>query len=185
MLTASGAVYVWWEPAPAVIERGAKNAGEDSLTTPSSQGVAFSVSLDTLQLPPLPQDTRVEDDKIKLIACGDNFVLALTEQTRLYYLDLTAAADPQHPHAGQGAPEDPEDSPARSRPSIARLEAEFLSGRRSWRYMKLFCDVDHLAKSGDYTNLPSSSSTRITHISAHFNSFAACESLCAYLVAVR
>ncbi|GAA6019579.1 hypothetical protein JCM11491_001344 [Sporobolomyces phaffii] len=172
VLTTGGDVFVWWEPGLARFDRGARAAGEDDLTSPSTQGVVFSLELDTLRLPPLPSVSAV-DDKIKLLACGDNFVVALTEHSRLYFLSLAAVPDPARPHGRQGALNDPEDSPVRSRESMARLDAEMLSGRRTWRLMTKFCNSEELANLESIRDAPLAQEVKITHVSAHFNHFAA------------
>ncbi|GAA5897494.1 hypothetical protein JCM5296_001142 [Sporobolomyces johnsonii] len=167
-LTVSGDVYVWWESGPALLDRAAEAAGELSLSSPSTEGVAFSLEVDTLRLPPLPSP-----EKIELIACGDNFILSLTDQSKLYFLDLSAVPDPSQPHAPQGARGDSEDSPARSRESRGRLDAQLMAGRRGWRLMRRFCDVEEVAKLEGFKERGIASGTQITHISAHFRSFAA------------
>ncbi|GAA6062144.1 hypothetical protein JCM10212_003179 [Sporobolomyces blumeae] len=169
ILTEDGEAFVWWQPAPAAMDRNAAQAGEDSLVSPSTEGVAFPLDIDTTRLPPLPSDS----DKTSILACGDNFVIALTDSSRLYFLDLSAVPDPQHPHAPQGARGDPEDSPARSRASRARLENEFVTRRRTWRVMSRFCEMDQVEKLPAFDDGKISSDTRITHVTAHFNSFAA------------
>lgn len=178
MLTKDGEVYVWWEQGLRRLERGAGDAGENDLSKPSEQGVLFALEVDTLRLPPLPTDSSSHkiDEKIKLLACGDNFIIALTDQSRLYYLSLEAVPDPARPHARQGAVNDPEDSPVRSRESMARLDAELLSGRRKWRSMSRFCEMEEISKLDEFKNKTISRDLRITHVSAHFNSFAACMS---------
>ncbi|GAA5925200.1 hypothetical protein JCM1841_004683 [Sporobolomyces salmonicolor] len=167
-LTISGDVYVWWESGPALLGRAAEAAGELSLSSPSTEGVAFSLEVDTLRLPPLPSP-----EKIVLIACGDNFILSLTDQSKLYFLDLSAVPDPTEPHAPQGARGDPEDSPTRSRESRGRLDAQFLTGRRGWRLMERFCRMEEVAKLDGFKEKGIAPGTQITHISAHFKSFAA------------
>ncbi|GAA5968717.1 hypothetical protein JCM11641_000708 [Rhodosporidiobolus odoratus] len=173
VLTMGGDVFVWLQTGPAVLERAAAQAGEQSLRSFSSQGVAFQLEMDTLGLPSLPSSSSFPDDKIEVIACGDNFILALTAASQLFYLDLSPIPQPNRPFAGQGARNDPEDSPIRSRASRERLEAEFVAGRRAWKRMTKFCDIDELKKLDGLDAASLRSSTRITHISAQFRSFAA------------
>ncbi|GAA5987077.1 hypothetical protein JCM5350_003750 [Sporobolomyces pararoseus] len=175
VLTKNGEVYVWWEQGLARLDRGATAAGEDDLSSPSSQGVTFPLEIDTLRLPPLSSSSNsdFEDDKIKLLACGDNFLVALTDCARLYFLSLSPVPDPAQPHARQGAINDPEDSPVRSRESMARLDAELVSGRRKWRLMNKFCETSEISKLGAFEKKPLGENVKITHVSAHFNSFAA------------
>ncbi|GAA5904446.1 uncharacterized protein JCM6883_006494 [Sporobolomyces salmoneus] len=172
VLSSRADVYVWWEQGSARLDRDARAHGEDSLTSPSTQGITFPRDIETLRLPPLP-DADSSDEKIKLLACGDNFIIALTNHSRLYFLSLSPVPDPARPHARQGAVNDPEDSPVRSRDSMARLDAEFLSGRRNWRLMSNFCEREEIAKLGEFKDKPLAENLKITHVSAHFNSFAA------------
>ncbi|GAA5848397.1 hypothetical protein JCM9279_006554 [Rhodotorula babjevae] len=170
VLTAGGDIYVWWGLAPAASDEGAAAAGEADLDDPSTQGVAFPLDLDTLRLPPLPSSSSTADP-VSLISCGDDFILALTRAGALYRLDLSPVAPgPNQQRVPPGAVNDPHDSPIRSRESRSRLEAAFVSGARSWTYLHRFCDMGEV---GRLEGLSASSGTRITHISAHFESFAA------------
>ena len=171
VLTAGGDIYVWWGLAPAASDEGAAAAGEADLDDPSTQGVAFPLDLDTLRLPPLPSSSSTADP-ISLISCGDDFILALTRAGSLYRLDLSPVAPgPNQLRIPPGALNDPHDSPIRSRESRSRLEAAFVSGARNWTCLRRFCDMGEV---GRIEGLSVSSETRITHISAHFESFAAC-----------
>ncbi|GAA5849559.1 hypothetical protein JCM8547_000497 [Rhodosporidiobolus lusitaniae] len=154
VLTKSGEVYVWWQPGSGPLGRAAAEAGENDLTTPSEQGVAFPLDIDTLR-PSHPSSPASPDDKIEVIACGDNFLIALTSSSQLYHLDLSPVFEPHRPLAGQGARDNPEDSPRRGRASVARLEAAFLDGRRTWKRMSRFCDSEEIEKLDD--SVPSSS----------------------------
>ncbi|GAA5966244.1 hypothetical protein JCM3765_002570 [Sporobolomyces pararoseus] len=175
VLTKNGEVHVWWEQGLARLDRGATAAGEDDLTSPSTQGVTFPLEIDTLRLPPLPSssDSEFGDEQIQLLACGDNFIVALTNYSRLYFLSVSPVPDPAQPHGRQGAINDPEDSPVRSRESMARLDAEFLSSRRKWRLMSTFCETSEISKLDGFKEKPLGENVKITHVSAHFNSFAA------------
>ncbi|KPV75230.1 uncharacterized protein RHOBADRAFT_53234 [Rhodotorula graminis WP1] len=173
VLTAGGDIYVWWGLAPAASDEGAAAAGEDDLDDPSSQGVAFPLDLDTLRLPPLPSSSSstLAADPISLISCGDDLILALTRTGTLYRLDLSPVApNPNQPRIPPGAFNDPHDSPIRSRESRSRLEAAFVSGARRWTCLRRFCDISEV---GRLEGLSVSGETRITHVSAHFESFAA------------
>lgn len=133
--------------------------------------MTFPLDVDTVQLPPLPAPASA-DDPISLISCGDDFILALTKAGKLFHLDLS----PVPPAPGQrrvppGAVNDPYDSPIRSRESRSRLEAAFLSGARAWTYLRRFCDMGEVAR---LEGVNATGETRITHVSAHFESFAAC-----------
>ncbi|GAA5830696.1 hypothetical protein JCM11251_001047 [Rhodosporidiobolus azoricus] len=173
VLTHAGDVYVWWQQGAGLLDRKAAEAGEQDLASFSTQGVAFPLQVDTLRLPSLPRSTAYQDDKIDLIACGDNFLIALTSASQLYYLDLSPVPDQGQPFAHQGARDDPDDSPVRSRASRARLEAEFVSGRRGWKRMSRFCDMDQVEQLDEFRERGLATRTRITHISAQFRSFTA------------
>ncbi|GAA6027607.1 hypothetical protein JCM8097_007944 [Rhodosporidiobolus ruineniae] len=173
VLTKGGDVYVWWQPGNGLLARKAAIAGESDLPSPSTQGVAFSLDLDTLRLPSLSRSSDAPDDKIDVLACGDNFLIALTASSQLYHLDLSPVPLPNQPFGGQGAQGDDEDSPIRSRASRARLEAEFLAGRRGWTRMSRFCDMDRVGELNGFRDTGIAPGTRITHVSAHYLTFAA------------
>ncbi|GAA5885629.1 hypothetical protein JCM6882_007502 [Rhodosporidiobolus microsporus] len=173
VLTNAGDVYVWWQQGSALLDRKAAEAGERDLASFSTQGVAFPLEIDTLRLPPLPPSPSHPEDKIELIACGDNFLIALTSASQLYHLNLSPVPDPARPLGHQGARDDPEDSPVRSRASRARLEAEFVAGRRGWRRMSRFCDMEEVGQLDAFRETGIAPGTRITHVSAQFHSFAA------------
>ena len=187
VLTASGAVWIWWEFGSAPLARLAKDAGEGDLTDVSTQGVTFNLQTDCTRLPDLPTPRRSANsrakpaepaDKITSIASGVNFMIALTNSSKLYYLDISPVDIPNQPlthHAG----EDAEDSPDRGRASRARLEAAFVSGERSWQLMSRFCDMEQVRTLPVWQTEGKSKpalETRITAISAHFHSFVACAS---------
>ncbi|BGP39721.1 hypothetical protein JCM10449v2_003672 [Rhodotorula kratochvilovae] len=172
VLTASGDIFVWWGLPPAACDEGATAAGEAGLSDPSSEGVAFPLDLDTLKLPPLPPSPA--DDPISLISCGDDFVIALTKAGQLFYLDLSPVpAGPGQRLVPPGANNDPHDSRIRSRESRGRLETAFLTGSRAWVYLRRFCEMNEVARLDGFRETGITSGTRITHISAHFDSFAA------------
>lgn len=50
--------------------------------------------------------------------------------------------------------------------------------------MKKFCDMDEVSKLEGFKEKAISKDTKITHVSAHFNTFAACESLVAFSVSI-
>ncbi|GAA5928330.1 hypothetical protein JCM10213_005709 [Rhodosporidiobolus nylandii] len=172
VLTQGGDVYVWWQPGPARLDDGAAQAGERDLASPSAQGVSFLLEMDTLRLPALPPSPAHPDDKIEVIACGDNFLVALTSASQLYYLDLSPVPLPNQPFAHQGARDDQEDSPVRSRASRERLAAEFVAGRRGWKRMSRFCDMSEVEQLDSFKEKGLAAGTRITHVSAQFRSFA-------------
>ncbi|GJN89046.1 hypothetical protein Rhopal_002020-T1 [Rhodotorula paludigena] len=171
VLTHGGDIYVWWEPPPAACDEAAVAAGESTLSSPTTEGVAFSLELETLKLPPLPAPAAAADPP-SLIACGDDFLLALTQSGLLFYLDLSPVPHvfgQPHPPVGPS----PHDSPGRSRQRRARLEAALLDGRRAWQYMPRFCEMNEVAQLDGLGDANISPNTRVTHVSAHFQSFAA------------
>jgi hypothetical protein len=155
ILTHGGDVYVWWQPSQATVIDAAVAAGEADLASPSTEGIVFPLQLDTLRLPSLPSSSEHPNDKVDVVAAGDNFLIALTTSSQLYYLDLSPVPPPQ------GVRDDRDDDSGRSRASVERLAATFLAGRRGWKPMSRFHD----------------GGKAVTHVSAHFKSFAACTSL--------
>ena len=144
VLTSSGNVFIWSEFDVADI-------------TPRS-GALPIVTTDTTRLPTAPRSpTTSQADKFTKIACGVNFIVALTQQSHVYYLDIS--------------PIDPVGRMAAAR--TARLEAAFVSGERSWIFLERFCDVPMIQALPEFDAITISPAARITHISAHFHSFAA------------
>lgn len=172
VLTADGTAFIWWEPGPMAVTNAAEVAGETALSHPATQGVAFALRIDTVQLPALPSPEP--NEKITLLASGDTFILALTSCSRLFFCDISPVPDPAQPHAPHGS-DDAEDSPVRGRASRSRLEAAFLNGTRGWRLMSRFCDIEQIRSLDAFKHSPPPPSTRITHVSAHFQSFSVCE----------
>ncbi|BGP24327.1 hypothetical protein JCM10295v2_003237 [Rhodotorula toruloides] len=168
-LTTGGDVFLWWQPALEVLSQAAAGAGEGSLESPTTEGVAFSLTLDTVKTPPLPSTTRSSDvkERLTLIACGEDFVVGLSNLSNVYFLDLS----PVPPPRTQANPANNEDDDAQA--GRTRLEQAFLQGERSWRLMRKFCDVDELARLEGFAKNGVAPGTRITHVSAHFRSFAA------------
>lgn len=165
MLTTSGEVYIWWEFSPASIDTLAKEAGEEHLDH-DTEGVTFDINTESIRLPPIPNS----NDKIKSIASGDHFIYALTEKGRLVYrLDISPVSPLPFPIPA-------EDSPTMPLASQEQLSASFISGQRSWEYMKRFCEIVEIQKLPFFEKNPLSASTKINHISAHFQSFVACKS---------
>lgn len=150
----------------------AEDANEVSLPSPATQGVAFPLSIETVQLPSLPSPEA--NEQITLIASGDNFLIGLTNHSRLFYCDISPVRDPRQPHAQHGS-DDAEDSPVRGRESRSRLEAAFLSGGRGWKLMSRFCDMEQIRSLEGFGESPPPPTTKVTHVSAHFHSFAVCE----------
>ncbi|BGP31748.1 hypothetical protein JCM10296v2_003522 [Rhodotorula toruloides] len=168
VLTRDGEVFVWWQPALDVLSQAAAEAGDMSLKSPTTEGVAFPLSLDTLKAPPLPSTSRPNDhnEKLTLIACGEDFVIGLSNFSNVYFLDISPVPPPRNPNP---ANDEADDAQVRR----ARLEQAFLRGHRSWRLMRKFCDVDELAKLEGFAEKGVAPGTRVTHVSAHFRCFAA------------
>lgn len=146
-------------------------AGETTLSHPATQGVAFSLRIETVQLPAIPFPEP--NEKITLLASGDTFIIALTSSSRLFFCDISPVPDLAQPFAPHGS-DDAQDSPVQGRASRSRLEAAFLSNTRGWRLMSRFCDIEQIRSHDALKDSPPPSSTRITHVSAHFQSFSVC-----------
>lgn len=172
VLTSDGSVFIWWEQGPMALTRAAEAAGEAALADSRSMGVAFTLKTESVQLPSIPSPELKE--KITLIASGDTFIIALTSHSRLFYCDVSPVPDPAQPHAPHGS-DDAEDSPVRGRASRSRLEAAFSNRTRGWRFMSKFCDVNEIRNLDAFKDSPPPPSTVVTHITAHFHSFAVCE----------
>ncbi|KAL8283696.1 hypothetical protein RQP46_005491 [Phenoliferia psychrophenolica] len=181
VLTKSGAAFVWWQPGSAPLDRLAAEAGEASLADPTTEGVTFTLPTETVRLPSIPTPRRAANsrspaepaDKVVSIAAGENFVIALTQSSKLYYLDISPVDIPGRPLTHHGG-EDAEDCPVRGRASRARLEAAFVSGERPWQLMNRFCDMEEVRTLPVWDTEGKSKpalETRITAVSAHFKSF--------------
>ncbi|KAK4049027.1 hypothetical protein OIV83_004388 [Microbotryomycetes sp. JL201] len=168
VLTRAGDAFIWWQSGPGTIAEAAKAVGESRLTDATCQGVLFPLEVESVRLPDLPDAT--EGERIRLIASGDTFVIALTTLSRLFFLDVSNVPDRagQLGHAGS---DEPDDSPDRSRASRERLAMAFLSGQRGWRPMTRFYEADQFQSLDGFRESKPPASTRITHISAHFKSF--------------
>lgn len=172
VLTTSGEVFIWWQPALDLMARAAAEAGETSLQSPTTEGVAFPLALDTLRAPPLPSGSRSTDngESLTLIACGEDFVIGLSDLANVYFLDLSPVPPPRNPTSNPATDDDDTAQAGR-----ARLEQAFLRGDRGWKLMRKFCDMGEVAKLAGFATNGVAPGTRITHVSAHFRSFAACE----------
>ena len=137
VLMSSGSVFIWSE----------FEQEEDIVARP---GALPLVTASTIRLPSVPSS-----DKVIKIACGVNFIIALTEQSHVYYLDISRV------------------TPGRIFVRMARLEAAFDSGERNWILLDRFSDLFKVQALPAFANIAISSAARITHISAHFHSFAA------------
>ncbi|KAM0787403.1 hypothetical protein ACM66B_003487 [Microbotryomycetes sp. NB124-2] len=169
VLTRAGDVFIWWQSGPGTIAEAAEAAGEQTLTDATCQGVLFPLEVESVKLPDLPNPLD-DEERIRMVATGDTFVIALTTSSRLFFLDVTNVSD-RAGQLGNAGGDDPDDSPDRSRASRERLAMAFLSGQRRWRLMSKFCEADEFRSLEAFKIRAPPSSTRITHISAHFKSF--------------
>ncbi|KAK4055995.1 hypothetical protein OIO90_002990 [Microbotryomycetes sp. JL221] len=172
VLMNDGRVFIWWQPSPTAMAEGAEQAGEQDLSDATRQGVWFPVQVDSVQLPALPE--HLPDEAIRLVASGDSFVVALTTAGRLFFCDVSDVPDQRPgggPRLGGAGTDDLEDSPDRSQASRERLQHAFMSGRRGWTLMNKFCQSDDVRQLKAFATNPPSRSMRITHISAHFQTF--------------
>lgn len=162
------------------LTKAAEEAGELELDRPQKEGVTFTLKTESVQLPSIPSPAL--NEKISLIASGDTFIIALTSHSRLFYCDVSPVPNPAQPHAPHGS-EDAADSPVRGRASRGRLEAAFSNRARGWQFMSKFCDVNEIKTLDAFTDSPPPPSTVVTHITAHFHSFAVCEwAACSFLI---
>lgn len=148
MLTANHDAFVWWNLGQEEVDAAARAAGEETPGfDPATQGVSFPLQVRSLKLPDLPNEEEQPDRIIKL-ACGDEFVVALSEAGKVFYLDIACPT---------------EDADR----AFETLENDCLTGRRQWTHLERFSHAGSEAAAG--------APTKMTHVSAHFNTFAACE----------
>ncbi|KAM0747268.1 RCC1/BLIP-II [Meredithblackwellia eburnea MCA 4105] len=202
ILTRSNQIFIWWEPAPAPLARLAAEAGEGDLQDPSKEGVCFEAEMNMVQLPEIPgigsaaaatkkssrarpsfqpdrdDDANAQDEHIASIATGASFLIALTNFGRLFHLDISPVPLAHQPLAHQGSTL-PDDSPERSRDSVARLVAAYANGERRWREMRGFGEMKLVGRAEGWDKVIENGGrkperqTRITSISAHFRNFVA------------
>lgn len=152
---------MWWKPDPNVVDVAARAAGEDAADfDATTQGVTFALRVNSIKLPALPNDVETPDC-IRKVACGDEFVVVLSDAGKVFYLDISLTPATRNRH-GEAA-------------AISELEHDFLTSRRQWTCLDAFCSAEAIREhAADPTTVPSA--VKITHVSAHFNTFAACES---------
>lgn len=157
-LTKEGRVYVWWKYPKETHSRLANEARSNRGGNERSiEGVTYNLDVETVELPSLPERERgVAQEKIVKIACADSHVFALSSSSRLYVLNIA----PIEEHRDLN-----------TELIKLRLENAFLTGEREWAYLDKFSDMDIIRSSNAVFNSVSPSA-RITHISAHFHSFA-------------
>lgn len=158
VLTAARDLYIWWKPDPNVVDVAARAAGEDAADfDATTQGVTFALRVNSIKLPALPNDAE-GPDRIRKVACGDEFVVVLSEAGKVFYLDISLTPATRNRH-GEAA-------------AISELEHDVLAGRRQWTCLEAFCSAEAIREHAtDPTTVPSA--VKITHVSAHFNTFAA------------
>ena len=129
------------------------------------EGTLFSLDVPSLQLPQLPEP--YEKETITQIASGDEFLICLSDEARVFKIDVSALPHPAHlpPPPTERDPNRVEGMDARSR---ERLQLAFQSGERAWVYMPFFCDSDRIAGLQGFQVKPRA---RISHVSAHFEHF--------------
>ena len=173
----SDRMFIWFEQPPAHLLRLAREAGERaSSQNDGPRAILADLEVETLMLPRLPPTADGRERVVDKLACGDHFVFALTGDAQVFAIDvspvLPARARPGLFNAGSL---DPDDGPSRSRESLARLEAAFASGDRTWHLRSKFCDMERVRELTEYqqghVGAPPPS-TRINHISAHFKTLA-------------
>jgi len=177
VLTKDGSGYLLYEPGFQRVKQLAEEAGEAGQ---AKDGVAFEIATHTVKLPALPNSSGrrapgSEQDRLVLLASGQDFLIGLSFWNSVYYLDITPVPDPARPGQPAGAAGDAEDSPTMSRPSRERLAAAFASGQRQWTRLDLFSDLttEALVPVWDAVGVARpAEDAKVTHISAHFGSFA-------------
>ncbi|KZP01603.1 RCC1/BLIP-II protein [Calocera viscosa TUFC12733] len=165
-LTSSGEVYVWW---PGSGEFAHVSDDHDAVGGPQRQpgreregiieSVGWEMSADPLELPGLGSlddprgQTATEKLRIVQIACGTDFVVALTNANQVLKIEL-----------GGGDADD----------GFQVLRQSFRTGRR-WEYLPLFSEAKRVAMLPAFQSAttPVPDDMRITHVSAQFNTFVA------------
>ncbi|GAA5885649.1 hypothetical protein JCM3774_002553 [Rhodotorula dairenensis] len=158
ILTATNDVYIWWKPDQSAVDHAARSAGEDAAGfDPTTHGVTFPLQVNSLRLPDLPNEAETPD-RIRKIACGDEFVVALSDAGKVFYLDISLTPATRNQN-GEAA-------------AVAELERDLLTARRQWTYLDRFSSTEALREFG--AERPATpSEVRITHVSAQFKTFAA------------
>lgn len=229
LLGDDGGVWCWWKVGRSELSRAQVNAGWEigGRGNGEARVLALDPSSRSVRCPDLPRarDTirarskEVAGPKIvKLVrsrcfilaiiveiliptqAAGDDFLIALASNSKVYRLDVSPVVPTGHdPMMGSLTHNDDvaqsEDDLQRSASARARLEAAFFNGRREWELLEKFCDMVEVAKlpafnptetaepsastsSTEKTTQtsapakPPSPSAKITHVSAKYESFA-------------
>ncbi|GAA5982091.1 hypothetical protein JCM10908_004734 [Rhodotorula pacifica] len=158
IVTSSNDVFLWWKPEHTTVEAAALAAGEGAPGfDATTQGVSFQLATTSLKLPALPDEAETPDHICK-IACGDEFVIALSDAGKVFYLDISLTPATRNRH-GEAA-------------AISELEQALLTGARQWTYLEALSSRKTVRDtSTEQASIPRE--VKITHISAHFNTFAA------------
>ena len=155
-------IRVWWQRFMAPSLRTVDTLGAPGPDrVPGRNGCYFFSPSQVVTLPDLPvidTDSGPETQKIVKIAAGEEFLIILTEQGRVFKMDLSFPP-PLPAEDGQGGVEEdpPTDDGTLGPRRFAEFEAMFINGRRTWEYMDKFS-----------TEL---GSAKINHISASFRTF--------------
>ncbi|KZT50510.1 RCC1/BLIP-II protein [Calocera cornea HHB12733] len=164
-LTATGEVYIWWPGNGEFARVGDEHeAAEARPRQPGREregiieATGWEMSAEPLELPSLGslEDPRgqaaTEPLKIVQIACGTDFVVALTNANQVLKIDV-----------GEGGGDD----------GFQMLRQSFRTGRR-WVYLPLFSEAKRVAMLPAFqSGKPVPEDMRITHVSAQFNTFVA------------
>lgn len=161
ILTAANDVFIWWKPDQSVVDVAASSAGEDAPGfDPTTEGVTFPLQVNSLRLPDVPDEADTPD-WIRRVACGDEFVVALSDAGKVFYLDISLTPATRN-RDGEAA-------------AISELEHNLLAARRQWAYLDEFSSA-RLSQGQATGQEAIPSEVKITHVSAQFKTFAACKS---------
>lgn len=155
-------IQVWWQRFLAPTLRTVDTLGAPGPDRMHGKnGCYYFTPSQVITLPDLPppassQHDEQKHDRVSKLAAGEEFLIVLTEQGRVYKMDLSCPALP--PDAQEGDNEPLIDDGTIGTRRFAGLEAMFASGRREWEFLPNFS-----------TEL--GTTNRINHISASFRSF--------------
>lgn len=179
LLSSDGVVYFWREPTVLEVAQ-ALDSQFDNLPQESSTGTVydFDCSDRVIRCPDLPESEPNQPqfkDSIVKIACGEEFIICLTMNRKIYKLDISQITAPER----NGPPRvlrqlQHHDDEMLFRLSIAKA---FRDKERKWEYLPYFCEAAKLQE-GLVNALPSvdlsdAAQLKITHISAQYRTFVA------------
>jgi SCF-associated factor 1 len=162
---ATAEVFIHFSPPDVEIVRAASSTASFGSEGYEPQTVHFEFPVQSILLPPLTE--QLQDESIDQIAAGDNFVVALTNHSRVFKIDISPIRQPRGIDT-----EGPLEGESRSAADRERLSAAFLSGERAWIYLPYFSEIAQIKKHPALVDRQVNA-TRITHITAHFQSFTA------------